>query len=154
VKPAQAPEPPPRAERNEERRAPQRRQEEPRGGRERRPDVDRREAPARTEWKERATPKVHGPVAPQEKQPPAPRRPLAEGHTRLFVSAGEHNQLTADQVTELIQNVAQVPAKAVAEVDIRDRHTFVDVPSEHAPKVVDKLNRYRFQDRRLKVKVA
>ena len=112
----------------------------------------------RQEWKERATPKVHEPLppreAPKETPPRQPRRALAEGHTRLFVSAGEHNRVTKEEVTKLIESVAGVSANVVGDVDIRDRHTFVDVPAEHAPKIVDKLNRHRFQERRLKVKVA
>jgi hypothetical protein len=57
-------------------------------------------------------------------------------------------------VDNLIATVAGVPAAVIKDVDIRDRHTFVDVPTEHAETIVDKLNRYRLLDRRLKVKVA
>jgi ATP-dependent RNA helicase DeaD len=83
-----------------------------------------------------------------------PRRTLAENHTRIFVSAGEHNGLTREQITNLIETVAHLTPAAIKEVDIRDRHTFVDVPSEHAETIIDKLNRYRLFDRRIKVKIA
>lgn len=47
-----------------------------------------------------------------------------------------------------------LPAKAVGTVDIRDRHLFVDVASEHANSVIAKLNRTRIKDHKLKVKIA
>jgi ATP-dependent RNA helicase DeaD len=164
-----APELPARPERQDDRREVRRNADEPRRPREpreARPPRDprgngeRREAPARSEWKERPAPKVHAPLPPREALPPGeaqprqPRRALAEGHTRLFLSAGEHNRVTKEDVAKLIESIAGVSANVVSDVDIRDRHTFVDVPAEHATKIVDKLNRHRFQDRRLKVKVA
>jgi ATP-dependent RNA helicase DeaD len=82
------------------------------------------------------------------------RLPLAEKHTRIFVSAGEQNRLTREQMSHLIESVAGVPPAAMSNVDIRERHTFVDVASEHAETIVDKLNRYRLFDHRLKVKLA
>ena len=102
-------------------------------------------------------------AAPATKSPPAqlttpkpvrPRRALAENHTRLFISAGETNRLTAEQVSNLIQTVARVPSSVISDIDIRERHTFIDVPSEHAETIVEKLNRYRLLDHRLKVKIA
>jgi ATP-dependent RNA helicase DeaD len=116
-----------------------------------------RDRQAKPEKTDRAEPMVHKPLPPRESQPaepPRPRRALAENHTRLFVGAGEHNRLTREQVSNLVATVAGVPATLIKEVDIRDRHTFVDVPSEHAEAIVEKLNRYRLLDRRLKVKVA
>jgi len=103
---------------------------------------------------DRAKPIVHKALPPRETQPPRPKRAVAENHTRLFLSAGEYNRLTREEVTQLIEKIAQTPAETVSDIDIRDRHTFVDVRSEHAPTIIDKLNRHRLNDRRLKVKVA
>jgi hypothetical protein len=39
-------------------------------------------------------------------------------------------------------------------VDIRERHVFVDVASEHSHAIIGKLNRTQIKGRKLKVKVA
>ena len=47
-----------------------------------------------------------------------------------------------------------LPASAVGTIDIRERHLFVDVAAEHAPRIVSKLNRAQVKNHKLKVKVA
>jgi len=42
----------------------------------------------------------------------------------------------------------------VGKVDIRERHLFVDVASEHANSIIAKLNRAEIKGRKVKVKVA
>jgi hypothetical protein len=39
-------------------------------------------------------------------------------------------------------------------IDIRERHLFADVSSEHANSIIAKLNRTRIKENRVKVKVA
>jgi len=47
-----------------------------------------------------------------------------------------------------------LPGKVVGTVDVRERHLFVDVASEHANAIISKLNRTQIKGHRLKVKVA
>ena len=47
-----------------------------------------------------------------------------------------------------------LPGKAVGRVDIRERHSFVEVATEHARAIVDKLNRAQIKGHKTKVKVA
>jgi hypothetical protein len=47
-----------------------------------------------------------------------------------------------------------LPPEAVVDIDIRERHLFVDVAAAHANAIVSKLNRTRIRDQRVKVKVA
>ena len=47
-----------------------------------------------------------------------------------------------------------LPAKVVGTVDVRERHVFVDVASEHANSIISKLNRAQIKGRKVKVKVA
>jgi ATP-dependent RNA helicase DeaD len=44
--------------------------------------------------------------------------------------------------------------KVVGAVDIRERHLFVDVASEHVNAIISKLNRTQIKGHKLKVKVA
>ncbi|HEY6170430.1 MAG TPA: DbpA RNA binding domain-containing protein, partial [Verrucomicrobiae bacterium] len=47
-----------------------------------------------------------------------------------------------------------LPTGTVGVVDIRDRHLFVDVTSEHAHAIISKLNRTRIKGNSVKVKLA
>jgi len=47
-----------------------------------------------------------------------------------------------------------LPANVVGTVDIRERHLFVDVASEHANAIISKLNRTRIKNQKVKVKIA
>jgi hypothetical protein len=44
--------------------------------------------------------------------------------------------------------------QTVGEVDVRERHLFVKVASEHAHGIIAKLNRAQIKGRKTKVKVA
>ena len=74
--------------------------------------------------------------------------------TRLWISAGEENGIEIPDVVALIQGETGLPAEIIGRVDIRERHTFVEVASEHAAGVVAKLKRAPFGGIRLKAKVA
>jgi len=45
-----------------------------------------------------------------------------------------------------------LPATVVGTIDIRERHLFVDVATEHVNGILSKLSRARLKDRRVKVK--
>ena len=47
-----------------------------------------------------------------------------------------------------------LPGKVVGTVDVRERHSFVDVASEHVNGIVAKLNRAEIKGCKVKVKVA
>ncbi len=93
------------------------------------------------------------PFLPGQRAPKAPRTEDTE-RTRLWLSAGESNGVTHDAVIRCIQGETGLPAEVVLRVDIRDRHTFVDVASEHAAAILSKLKRAPLGGTRLKAKVA
>ena len=84
---------------------------------------------------------------------PASRR-TPEGFTRLFVSAGEEMGVTPTDVVNAVMGETGLPARVVGTVDIRERHLFVDVASEHANSIIAKLNRGRLRNHKVKVKTA
>ena len=47
-----------------------------------------------------------------------------------------------------------LPGKVVGTVDVREKHLFVDVASEHANSIIAKLNRASVKGHKVKVKVA
>lgn len=96
------------------------------------------------------------PVKPTESKPihkKASRRTPPE-HTRLWMNIGEAMGIKPIDIVNTISGETGFPGKVVGTVDIRERHLFVDVPSEHVNSIVSKLNRSQIKGRKLKVKVA
>ena len=87
------------------------------------------------------------------KLPKASRRTPDE-QTRLFMNVGEEMGILPGDVVGAILGETGLPAKIVGTVDIRERHLFVDVASEHSHGIIAKLNRARLKGHKLKVKVA
>jgi ATP-dependent RNA helicase DeaD len=102
------------------------------------------------------TPKPVVPLVPREPKPaprPASRR-TPDGQTRLFMSVGSELGISSGQIVESILGETGLPGTTVGFVDVRERHTFVDVASEAAAGIIAKLNRTRLRGQRLKVKLA
>ena len=70
------------------------------------------------------------------------------------MNVGEEMGIATGDVVGAILGETGLPAKTVGTVDIRERHLFVDVASEHANAIIAKLNRTRIKNNKLKVKVA
>jgi ATP-dependent RNA helicase DeaD len=85
---------------------------------------------------------------------PKPSRRIAEGQTRLYINIGNEMGIVASDVVGAILGETGLPAKVVGTLDVRERHLFVDVASEHVRGIVAKLNRALIKGRRVKVKVA
>lgn len=89
---------------------------------------------------------------------PAPRRPASrrtpEQMTRLWMSVGAEHGVAPGDVVGCILGETGLPSGTVGVVDIRERHTFVDVASESANVVIARLNRTAIRGQRLKVKLA
>ncbi len=57
-------------------------------------------------------------------------------------------------VVNAIAGETGLPGKVVGTVDVRERHLFVDVASEHANAIIAKLKRAQIKGHNLKVKIA
>jgi len=99
------------------------------------------------------------PEAPPRAQPgsipaPKPSRRTPDGQTRLYVNAGAEMGVAEGDIVGTILGETGLPRNVVGAVDIRERHLFVDVASEHAHSIIAKLNRAQIKGRKAKVKVA
>jgi ATP-dependent RNA helicase DeaD len=99
------------------------------------------------------------PAAPQRAESSAAPRPKSsrrtpDDHTRLYVNTGTEMGVTEADVVGTILGATGLPRKIVGAVDIRERHLFVDVASEHANSIIAKLNRAQIKGRKAKAKVA
>ena len=102
----------------------------------------------------RPTPEAHRHAAPAPAHPAKPSRRTPEGQTRLYVNAGAEIGVGESDIVGTILGETGLPRKVVGAVDIRERHLFVDVASEHANSIISKLNRAQLKGRKAKVKVA
>lgn len=101
--------------------------------------------------------------APQPKAAPKPpaaipappakmSRRLQPGQTRLFMNIGEEMGVTVGHIVGAILGETGLEPSVIGTVDVRARHLFADVASQHAAKIVAKLNRTRFKGHPMKVR--
>jgi len=62
--------------------------------------------------------------------------------------------VAAGDILGAIQGETGLPAQVVGTVDLRERHLFVNVATEHAHSIIAKLNRSQIKGEKVKVKVA
>jgi ATP-dependent RNA helicase DeaD len=92
--------------------------------------------------------------ASQTAEPEKPSRRLPEGQTRLFFNIGKAMGIIPADVAGAIMGETGLPAQVIGTIDLRERHLFVDVVSEHSNAIVAKLNRSRIKNHKVKAKVA
>jgi ATP-dependent RNA helicase DeaD len=87
-------------------------------------------------------------------RPPKQSRPPAGDFTRLHINLGEKMGVVPIDIVNAIAGETGLPVKVVGNVDIRERHLFVDVATDHANAILAKLNRTRIKGNKIKVKAA
>jgi len=92
--------------------------------------------------------------APFAASPPKQSRRTPVNQTRLYMNVGSEMGVAARDVVGAIMGETGLPPQTVGTVDVRERHLFVDVASDHASAIISKLNRTRIKGERLKVKMA
>jgi ATP-dependent RNA helicase DeaD len=92
--------------------------------------------------------------APVARLPTKHSRRTPPHKTRLYMNLGREMGVAPVDVVQAISGETGLPASVVGTVDIRDRHLFVDVASEHSNAIIARLNRSRLKNHKVKVKVA
>ncbi len=90
------------------------------------------------------------PLAPK----PKASRATPAGQTRLWVSVGSEQGAAPIDFVNSVAGETGLPGKVVGTVDVRERHSFVDVATEHVNSIVAKLNRAQIKGQKVKAKVA
>ena len=105
---------------------------------------------------EKASPRAPRPGYPErrplETRPPSRRTP--EEMTRLWLSVGTEGGISPGDIKGCILGETGIAADRVGYIDLRERHSFVDVASSQVDAVLPKLNRAHLGGRKLKAKVA
>jgi ATP-dependent RNA helicase DeaD len=87
-------------------------------------------------------------------RPPKKSRAPGVEFTRLHINLGEEMGVAPIDIVNSISGETGLPGKVVGKVDIRERHLFVDVATDHANAILAKLNRTRIKGNKVKVKAA
>jgi ATP-dependent RNA helicase DeaD len=85
---------------------------------------------------------------------PKVSRATPPDQTRLWISVGKEQGVSPIDFVNSVAGETGLPGKVVGTVDMRERHSFVDVASEHANGIIAKLNRAEIKGHKVKVKVA
>ena len=92
--------------------------------------------------------------APAAVLKPKTSRATPPDQTRLWISVGKEQGVVPIDFVNSVAGETGLPGKVVGTVDVRERHSFVDVASEHANGIIAKLNRAEIKGHKVKVKVA
>jgi ATP-dependent RNA helicase DeaD len=76
------------------------------------------------------------------------------GMARLFVDVGRAEKVRPADLVGAIANESGVPGKRIGSIEIYDRFSFVEVPSDAAQRVVRALNETTIRGKRVKVSIA
>jgi ATP-dependent RNA helicase DeaD len=89
-------------------------------------------------------------------QPPAEQlvKQWNQDMTRLFVGVGRRDGVSAGDIVGAIANEGDVPGKAIGAIDIYDRFTLVDVPSEFTAQVLEQMRNSRIRSQKANLRVA
>lgn len=74
--------------------------------------------------------------------------------TTLFLNVGRKQLITPADIVGKVAGVTRLPANVVGAMDIHQRHTLVDVTTEHAALIVQKLNGIRVKNVALTPSIA
>jgi ATP-dependent RNA helicase DeaD len=101
-------------------------------------------------WERRERPEEK----PEFVRPAKKVRPPAGEFTRLHMNVGKEMGVTPIDIVNTIAGETGLPGKVVGKVDVRERHLFVDVATDHANAILAKLNRASIKGNKVKVKAA
>ncbi len=79
---------------------------------------------------------------------------LGDGMVRLFMEVGRQNKIGPADIVGAIANEGNVPGKAIGGIDIYDRFTLVDVPSEYVKQVLHEMRNTRIRGDNANIRVA
>jgi len=99
-------------------------------------------------------PKPKKVVTPKPAVKPRESRRTPDHQTRLYMNIGEAMGIVPIDIVNAIAGTTGLPGKVVGKVDVREKHLFVDVDTDHSKGIIAKLNRTEIKGNKVKVKVA
>jgi ATP-dependent RNA helicase DeaD len=83
-----------------------------------------------------------------------PRRERDAEMVRLFINAGRQSGVRPADIVGAIANEAGVPGSSIGAIDIYDRHSFVDVPSQYLDQVLKRMDGTTIRSKDARIRVA
>jgi ATP-dependent RNA helicase DeaD len=77
-----------------------------------------------------------------------------EGMVRLFVDVGHNKQISPADIVGAIANEGDIPGRAIGNIDIRDRFSFVDIPAEAVEQVLRNMKNTRLRGMNANIRLA
>lgn len=71
--------------------------------------------------------------------------------TRLFISIGKNKKVRPGDFVGAIAGETGLNGEIVGSIDILDKYSFVEVPNEHANKVIESLNNSNIKGHKVNV---
>ncbi len=94
-------------------------------------------------------------VAPLEPTPAAPSAARSDdGMVRLFIDTGRAAGVRPADIVGAIAGEIGIRGQDIGAIDVYDRFTFVEVPAEHAERVLEGMRRVRIRNKPVTVKLA
>lgn len=76
------------------------------------------------------------------------------GMTRLFINIGKSQKIQPKDIVGSIAGETGMPGKLIGTIDIHDKYTFVEVPKQHAKKVLDKMKQIKIKGNKINIEPA
>ncbi len=77
-----------------------------------------------------------------------------EGMTRLFIDVGRRHEISPAHVVAAIANEADIPGKSIGAIDVNDRFTLVDVPTQFVTQILERMKRTRIARQNATIRIA
>ena len=77
-----------------------------------------------------------------------------DGMVRLFLDVGRQHRVSPGDIVGAIANEGGVPGKAIGAIDVYDRFTLVDIPSEFVSQVVEGMRNTRIRSQKANIRPA
>ena len=104
------------------------------------------------------SPKSAPPWANKKQDHAKPPRKISRAtpanQTRLWMNLGAAMDIQPIDIVNAVSGETGLPGKVVGAVDVRERHLFADVETEHAHAIIAKLSRAKIKGHAVKVKIA
>ena len=75
-------------------------------------------------------------------------------HTKLFLNRGTRSGLTEEDIEFALVEGAVIPEDAIHDIRILERFSFVDLDTDQAEQVVDRLNETKLKGKQIRVEYA
>lgn len=94
-----------------------------------------------------------GPRGPRMDREGKPYR-TDENMVRMFVNIGFNEKISPSNIVGAIAGETGIPGNVLGQIQIENKHTYVDVPKEYANQVIDKMVGAQIKGKRVLVEIA